>query len=47
MVTGWKMINDKWYYFYEKTEGNMPKGAMAQNTVINGYRVDSNGAWIK
>ena len=40
MKTGW--INDRgtWYYLY-------PNGAMAHDTTINGYRLGSNGAWIR
>lgn len=40
MKTGW--IQDgsgKWYYLY-------PSGAMAYNTVINGYKLGQNGDWI-
>lgn len=40
MKTGW--IQDgsgKWYYLY-------PSGAMAYNTVINGYKLGPNGNWI-
>jgi len=40
MQTGWKLIDGKWYYFYEN-------GTMARNTTINGYKIDSNGVWIK
>ncbi|EKQ51502.1 MULTISPECIES: right-handed parallel beta-helix repeat-containing protein [unclassified Clostridium] len=38
-VTGWNKINGKWYYFYSD-------GYMANNTSIDGYILDSNGAWI-
>ena len=38
--TGWKLVNGKWYYFYES-------GAMAYNTTIEGYAVGSDGAWIQ
>lgn len=40
MKTGW--INDgyNWYYMY-------PSGEMAYDTYINGYRLDSNGAWVR
>lgn len=41
MKTGW--IQDgtgKWYYLY-------PNGAMAYNTSVDGYKLGSNGAWIK
>lgn len=40
MQTGWKQIDGKWYYFY----GN---GLMAHDTTISGYKLGSNGAWIK
>lgn len=36
MITGWKGIDNKWYYFYND-------GKMATNTVIDGWRIDSNG----
>lgn len=39
MATGWQYINGKWYYLYQS-------GAMAKNTSINGYYLDSSGAWI-
>ena len=37
--TGWQYINGKWYFLYDT-------GVMASNTVIDGYNLDSNGAWI-
>lgn len=40
MKTGWIYSGGKWYYCYPGS------GAMAANTIIYGYRVDSNGAWI-
>lgn len=40
MKTGWIYYKDKWYYCYTST------GVMASNTVIDGYRVGSSGAWI-
>ena len=41
MQTGWlKDIDGRWYYLYEN-------GSMATNTVIDGYVIGSNGAWIK
>ena len=39
MATGWQYIDGKWYYLYSS-------GAMAKNTWINGYYVDSSGAWV-
>ena len=38
-ATGWRNINGSWYYFYSD-------GYMAHDTTIEGYRLDSNGAWI-
>ncbi|WP_223592236.1 hypothetical protein [Neobacillus bataviensis] len=40
MAKGWLLINKKWYYFY-------PSGEMAKNTVIGGYKLGADGAWIK
>ena len=40
MATGWIKDKGKWYYL------NLD-GSMASNTIINGYRVDISGAWIK
>ena len=39
MSTGWQKTNGKWYYLYSN-------GSMASNTVIDGYTVDANGAWV-
>jgi glucan-binding repeat-containing protein len=40
MKTGWIYTGGKWYYLYKD-------GAMAKNTVIDGYRLGSDGAWIR
>lgn len=41
MKTGWlKDTDGRWYYLYEN-------GSMAKNTVIDGYVLGSNGAWIR
>jgi glucan-binding YG repeat protein len=40
MDTGWKQISGKWYFFY-------PSGIMAANTVIQGYKLDKSGVWVK
>ncbi|MCA1031408.1 leucine-rich repeat domain-containing protein [Bacillus timonensis] len=40
MSVGWKKINNKWYYFYSQ-------GHMAANTMIDGYKVGKDGAWIQ
>ena len=39
MATGWKVVGGKWYYFYSS-------GAMAHDTTIDGYTIDSSGAWV-
>lgn len=38
LASGWEKINNKWYYFY-------PSGQMAANVTIDGYILDSQGAW--
>lgn len=38
MVTGWNQINGIWYYMYSN-------GVMAHDTVIDGYELNSSGAW--
>ena len=46
METGWIIMNDDWYYLYPA--GNLlgaPEGAMAVNTVINGYVVAPDGVY--
>lgn len=42
MKTGWIQDSyyDTWHYFYQN-------GAMAYNTVIDGYELDEDGTWIK
>lgn len=40
MKTGWLLEAGKWYYLYDS-------GVMARNTVIDGYRLGSDGAWIQ
>lgn len=40
MQTGWLSNGGKWYYLYND-------GRMAANTVIEGFRIGSNGAWIR
>ncbi|WP_294402340.1 cell wall-binding protein [uncultured Clostridium sp.] len=38
---GWKNIDYSWYYFYKDTN------FMAHDTIINGYYINSNGAWTE
>ncbi|MDR3593933.1 Ig-like domain-containing protein [Clostridium sp.] len=40
METGWKYINSNWYYFNDN-------GAMASNTVVDGYTLGSDGALVE
>jgi glucan-binding YG repeat protein len=40
IVTGWQLINNKWYYFSEF-------GIVARNTTIDGYYVNQNGEYVK
>lgn len=40
MKTGWIQDKDKWYYLNSD-------GVMAKNTTIDGYILDSNGAWVQ
>lgn len=37
-ATGWRLINGNWYYFYSD-------GYMASDTIIDGYYLNSSGAW--
>ncbi len=39
MVTGWQSIDGKWYYMNEQ-------GVMSANTIVDGYKVGADGAWI-
>ena len=38
---GWKNIDYSWYYFYKNTN------FMAYDTIIDGYYINSNGAWTE
>lgn len=38
MLTGWQRVDNVWYYFY-------PDGAMAADTVVDGYQIDEDGVW--
>lgn len=38
-VTGWKLIDGKWYYFNSD-------GHMVHDTIIGGFKLGSDGAWI-
>ncbi|MFZ7943253.1 S8 family serine peptidase [Neobacillus sp. 19] len=41
MDTGWKLIGGKWYYL------NPTSGKMAYSTIVDGYKLGKDGAWIK
>lgn len=44
MVTGWNLIDGKWYYFITVSDGT--KGCLLKNTVTpDNYRVDQDGVW--
>jgi len=46
MLTGWQLINGKWYYFNEAHDGTY--GMMLANTTTSdGYRLGADGAWIR
>ena len=40
MKTGWFQVNGKWYYAYSS-------GALAVNTIVDGYSVNYNGEWVQ
>ena len=40
MATNWNWVENKCYYFAES-------GKMAANTIIDGYKVNASGAWVK
>lgn len=46
MLTGWQQIGGSWYYFYPNTLEGKPAGAMASDTSIDGFWIDSSGKWI-
>ena len=45
MVTGWRAVSGKWYYLSTATDGS--GGKMLLNTIIDGYRLGADGAWVK
>lgn len=44
MVTGWRAVSGKWYYLSTATDGS--GGKMLLNTIIDGYRLGADGAWV-
>ena len=48
MKTGWQIAGNAWYYMYTKNDVHGgSEGAMAMNTVIDGYVVHEDGAYIR
>ena len=48
MVTGWQKINFDTYYFAQAQAENQPLGSLYMNRLTpDGYRVASNGVWIR
>lgn len=44
MQTGWQYLGNKWYYFYKENDKYANAyGVMSKNTIIEGYRILSNG----
>ena len=43
MLTGWQLINGKWYYFHTVSDGTL--GMMKKDTRIDGWYVGIDGAW--
>ena len=48
MKTGWQVAGGVWYYMYTKNDTHDgSEGVMAKNTVIDGFVVHENGAYIR
>ena len=48
MKTGWQIVGNAWYYMYTKNDVHGgSEGVMAVNTVIDGYVVHEDGAYIR
>ena len=46
MLTGWQLLNNKWYYFNPVSDGT--RGCLFVNTTTpDGYKVGADGAWIQ
>lgn len=46
MVTGWRLIDGKWYYFAQPWEGRSTGEMYKSETTPDGYNVDANGALV-
>lgn len=48
VAIGWVQIDGVWYYFSVSESSTDPLGSMlAGITTPDGYKLDSNGAWVK
>ncbi len=48
MLTGWHLIDGKWYFFNTQKLDNASTGSLVVNgKTSDGYNVDANGAWIQ
>ena len=52
MLTGWQTINDQYgragyYYFYPSGSVTGLYGYMATNTIIDGFKIGSDGRWVQ
>ena len=46
MLTGWQLLNNKWYYFNSVSDGT--RGRLFVNaTTPDGYKIGADGAWIQ
>ena len=46
MLTGWQLLNNKWYYFNSVSNGT--RGRLFVNaTTPDGYKIGADGAWIQ
>lgn len=43
--SGWNLIDGKWYYF--NSDNIFEKSYLVQNSVVDGYTVGADGAWIE
>ena len=43
MLTGWQLIDGKWYYLNETSDGT--RGAKMTDTWIGEYYVNKDGVW--
>ncbi|WP_459477392.1 hypothetical protein [Clostridium saccharoperbutylacetonicum] len=45
--TGWIKDKNLWYYFYPENSDSHYQGEMAEDTIINGWKVDNSGKWVE